>query len=220
MDIHEKAYIYSQVGGNLSIDFINTLGSYKSKNPLDHIKTYNDLVEWGRQMDALAAQEAEKLLEQASGLPKEAEAVLHRARELRQAIYAIFTATTEGRSSSEAWLDTLNAELSHALPYRTLSQADGGYIWTWQAAEVALDRMLWPVALAAADLLTGDKGQLERVRECAGDTCGWLFIDMSRNHSRHWCDMRDCGNRVKAQRHYQRKKALSAEAEAESKVES
>jgi predicted RNA-binding Zn ribbon-like protein len=29
---------------------------------------------------------------------------------------------------------------------------------------------------------------------------------MSRNHSRRWCDMGDCGNRAKARRHYRRHK--------------
>ena len=48
--------------------------------------------------------------------------------------------------------------------------------------------------------------ELDQVRECAGNTCGWLFVDMSRNHSRHWCDMRDCGNRAKVRRYYQRRK--------------
>jgi predicted RNA-binding Zn ribbon-like protein len=52
------------------------------------------------------------------------------------------------------------------------------------------------------------------VRECSGDTCGWLFVDTSRNHSRRWCDMEDCGNRAKARRHYLRRKQLEAPAVA------
>ena len=35
--------------------------------------------------------------------------------------------------------------------------------------------------------------------------CGWLFIDRSKNKSRTWCDMAVCGNRAKANRHYQRR---------------
>ena len=63
--------------------------------------------------------------------------------------------------------------------------------------------MLWPVAWSAAELLA--QGPLERIRECPGqDTCGWLFLDLSKNASRRWCDMRVCGNRAKARRHYER----------------
>jgi predicted RNA-binding Zn ribbon-like protein len=35
---------------------------------------------------------------------------------------------------------------------------------------------------------------------CRADDCGWLFVDASRNRSRRWCDMSECGNRAKAQR--------------------
>src|ERR671930_579256 len=65
------------------------------------------------------------------------------------------------------------------------------------------DDVLAPVVWSAAELLTS--GPLERVRECPGDdTCGWLFLDTSRNGSRRWCDMRTCGNRAKARRYYRR----------------
>lgn len=47
--------------------------------------------------------------------------------------------------------------------------------------------------------------QPERIKICGN--CGWLFIDRSKNRSRNWCDMAVCGNRVKANRHYHRKKS-------------
>jgi len=62
--------------------------------------------------------------------------------------------------------------------------------------------VLWPVAHDAAELLASD--QLPRLRECAADDCCWLFLDESKNRSRVWCDMRVCGNRAKARRHYAR----------------
>jgi predicted RNA-binding Zn ribbon-like protein len=45
----------------------------------------------------------------------------------------------------------------------------------------------------------------QRVGQCADvDGCGWLFVDTSKNHSRRWCDINDCGNRAK-QRRYQKR---------------
>nr|BFE50222.1 hypothetical protein GCM10017745_36490 [Saccharothrix mutabilis subsp. capreolus] len=38
-------------------------------------------------------------------------------------------------------------------------------------------------------------GQAQRLKRCADETCGWVFWDVSRNHSRRWCTMRVCGNR-------------------------
>jgi predicted RNA-binding Zn ribbon-like protein len=62
--------------------------------------------------------------------------------------------------------------------------------------------VLWPVVLAAADLLTS--GDRARIHECAGPGCGWLFLDTSRNRRRRWCTMQGCGNRAKARRFYER----------------
>ncbi|GAA3855570.1 CGNR zinc finger domain-containing protein [Amycolatopsis tucumanensis] len=45
---------------------------------------------------------------------------------------------------------------------------------------------------------------LTRLRRCADEGCGWLFLDRSRNGSRRWCSSADCGNRERARRHYHR----------------
>ena len=66
--------------------------------------------------------------------------------------------------------------------------------------------MLWPVARGAAELLTGPDAA--HISECQSDDCGWLFLDQTRNHGRHWCDMQGCGNRAKARRHYARQKTV------------
>jgi predicted RNA-binding Zn ribbon-like protein len=36
-----------------------------------------------------------------------------------------------------------------------------------------------------------------RFKACRAADCGWVFLDASRNTSRRWCDMGDCGNRAK-----------------------
>ncbi|MGH3787124.1 MAG: CGNR zinc finger domain-containing protein [Pseudonocardiaceae bacterium] len=36
-----------------------------------------------------------------------------------------------------------------------------------------------------------------RVKACAAPDCRWAYLDTSRNRSRRWCDMADCGNRAK-----------------------
>ncbi len=61
-----------------------------------------------------------------------------------------------------------------------------------------------PIIKSAADFLVSS--DLKRLKQCADDFCGWLFIDKSRNYSRRWCSMKDCGNRAKAHRHYLRKR--------------
>lgn len=66
--------------------------------------------------------------------------------------------------------------------------------------------MLWPVVASAAELLVSVE-QLPLLRICGlheSGECGWLFLDETRNHTRRWCSMKDCGNRAKARRHYHR----------------
>jgi predicted RNA-binding Zn ribbon-like protein len=46
------------------------------------------------------------------------------------------------------------------------------------------------------------QGQLDRLGECP--SCGWLFLDTSKNRRRRWCSMATCGSRDKARRYYER----------------
>jgi predicted RNA-binding Zn ribbon-like protein len=55
---------------------------------------------------------------------------------------------------------------------------------------------------AAATLLVSDA--MRRVKSCP--TCGWLFLDASKNRSRRWCSMDTCGAVAKARRYYRRLK--------------
>lgn len=63
---------------------------------------------------------------------------------------------------------------------------------------------LWPIAHSAAELLASE--DLQYVRPCASETCRWLFLDVSKNHKRRWCDMTRCGNRAKFRAYYNRQK--------------
>ncbi len=199
----------SLVGGRLCLDFANTVGSHAGELPNEHLRGYRDLVAWSRHAGILTDADERRLLAAAEGRPDEAGVVLERAVSLREAIYRIFSAVAAGRVPAEADLETLNVALARALAHARIVSAAAGFAWAWRDEHGALDRMLWPVARSAADLLT--VGELDRVRECANDPCGWLFLDLSRNRSRRWCDMQDCGNRIKARRHYQRRRAGKGE---------
>jgi predicted RNA-binding Zn ribbon-like protein len=61
---------------------------------------------------------------------------------------------------------------------------------------------LWMLAQAAGDLLVSTDA--EHIKDCGDPTCRWLFLDLSKNHTRRWCDMKTCGNRMKARRHHAR----------------
>lgn len=199
--------VYSFVGGDLSLDFTNTVSGWRDIHAFDRDKliSYADLVAWSRQAGILTPDESSELLALSSARPAEAAAALEKAFKLREAIHALFLSTTKEEEPDHADLAEFNETLSAAMSRSRVTHGSEGFAWGWAPEEEGLDRMLWPIARSAADLLTS--GDLKMVRSCDGDTCGWLFIDASKNHSRRWCDMRDCGNRAKVHRHYQRKRA-------------
>ena len=66
------------------------------------------------------------------------------------------------------------------------------------------------LAVAAVDLLTGPDAA--RIKRCPVEQggCGWVFVDRSRNSSRTWCRMADCGTAVKARRLTERRRQARA----------
>jgi predicted RNA-binding Zn ribbon-like protein len=216
-------HTFSFSAGALCLDFCNTVGGrhqvevahekLKTNHLLseegrfdsrDYLREYDDLIEWGKQAGLLATENVERLMTEAANRPQAAATVLAQAITLREGIYRLFSAIADDQTPRPEDLAVLNGALPTALAQQRVIATDDGFMWTWTIPPQALDPMLWPVARSAADLLTSP--ELVRVRECAGETCGWLFMDMSKNHTRRWCSMDDCGNRAKAKRHYRRTK--------------
>jgi predicted RNA-binding Zn ribbon-like protein len=196
-------------GGDVSLDFVNTLGWRLTGYPREYLRSYEDLLDWGRQAGLLALEETEDLSWEATLDPEGARETLSRALALREAIHRLISAHIAGESQDENDLSALNRELSIALSHLRVMPADGAYSWGWDRSgdegKTPLDSPLWRVAQSAAQLLTSEK--LGRVKLCAGEGCGWIFLDESRNSSRRWCDSRDCGNRERVRRHLARKRA-------------
>ena len=198
------------IGGRLCLDFINTVDGRKSDSPRresgsinrlvlgDKLGEYSDLVEWSRHSGIVTAIEAGRLIKASKRNAAEARDVFDRAIALREALYRICKAIITGRRPQTVDLETLNDELLRARTHEKLTHVTHGFAWEWVGSEAALDRMLWSIAHSGAEFLT--TGDLSRLRECCGEECGWVFEDTSRNRSRQWCDMRDCGNLAKVRR--------------------
>jgi predicted RNA-binding Zn ribbon-like protein len=192
------------IGGELCLDFTNTLSTRIEGLGREYLTSYRDLVAWSRHAGMLNQEEARTLLQKAAHQPDRAAAALERAIALRETLYRIFSAIASSRQPPKADLAATNRALHEALSRLEVVPAAGGFAWSWVADEAGLDHVLWPVVRSAAQLLTSD--ELARVGECAREGCDWLFVDTSKNHSRRWCTMAVCGSRVKARRYYRRKK--------------
>jgi predicted RNA-binding Zn ribbon-like protein len=198
------------IGGRLCLDFINTVDGRKSDSPRresrsvnslvlgDKLGEYSDLVGWSRHSGLVTATEAGRLIQASKRNAAEARAVFDRAIALREALYGICKATMTGRRPQRVDIETVNEELLQARAHERLTHVADGFTWEWVGGEAALDRMLWSIAHSGAELLT--TGDLSRLRECGGEECGWVFEDTSKNRSRQWCHMQDCGNLAKVRR--------------------
>jgi len=196
---------FKLVGGGVRLDFVNTVDCRNTDNSHEWFNKYSDLVSWSRHAGILTESETSDLIRKAELRPSDAKTVLERAIILRETLYRIFSTIANHHLLRLADITTLNTEMSKAMAQMRLVPTADSRSWSYALKDNALDRILWSLARSAADLLTSDK--LDRICKCSEKNCGWLFLDMSRNRSRRWCDMKDCGNRAKARRHYQREHA-------------
>jgi len=184
------------VGGHLAIDFSNCINRFRK---MDYMERTQFLLAWSVRSGTLSPEAAEGLAEVARRHPGAAHEVAGRALELAQAGRGLLLATAGGQPPPVEHLAVVNRELAAALPHLAVRSEEPGFAWTWDGNGARLERALWPVARALGELLVSDS--LSRVKECASDTCSWVFLDSSRNRCRRWCDMSSCGNREKARRH-------------------
>ena len=192
---------FELVGGHSALDFTNT-ASWETGGPVnDRLGTYDDVVAWGRAAGVLSAPEAAALGARGASERRRAADSAARARALRGTLHELFSAAARGAPPPAAPMRAFNAELRDAAAELSVAWEGGRFAWRPGEAR-RLDLVARRVAWAAAQLLTSP--DLARVRQCANAECGWLFLDTTKNRSRRWCSMRDCGSREKARRYYRR----------------
>jgi predicted RNA-binding Zn ribbon-like protein len=201
---HEHRHVFDFMGGRLAIDFVNTVSGKRLVAPVERFNDYGDVLSWAEQIGVATAARSKVLRRAAREHPQKAEAAFARAKNLREALFRIFSALAARDPAKIEDLELFNRELAEAFSHLRVVEGAEGFTWSF-CDEEALVSILWPVARSAADVLMKDDPA--RVRMCESpDGCGWLFYDETRNGTRRWCSMKDCGNRAKARRHYAKSK--------------
>ncbi|ASK64011.1 hypothetical protein CFK37_18545 [Virgibacillus phasianinus] len=205
-DINKDVHKPDLLGGRLCLDFANTVSWHDSSEKSQELLTsYEKLINWSLHANILKEQQSLSLLKKAESQPAKAKEVLQQAVELRESIYQIFSLVSNNETPVSKDLSILNEALGNA--YGTMRVVPGKNKFSLELlnCEETLDGMLSPIVQSAIEILISEK-ELSRVKKCEGAPCGWLFLDTSRNRSRRWCSMADCGNRAKAKRFYHNKK--------------
>jgi predicted RNA-binding Zn ribbon-like protein len=199
--VHHTFAPHDLVGGDLAVDFVNTVTA-RDTTPSDWVDDYNALLRWAALTSAFAKKDLVKLGVLAAEEPGQAAAALRRARVLREALCDVFYALIDGRSPSADALSMLDEARVASVKAAKLVHAAGRLAPHWGVGRSAFDLVAHVVTARALSLL--EAPQLGRLRLCDGHDCGWVFIDTSKNGKRRWCDMATCGNTAKARRYAER----------------
>lgn len=200
--IPSEAEKHELIGNALCLDYANTLYGHASPRH-EYLLNYLDLVIWSQKAGILQEQDAKALIRIAHRHPKDALAIFHGAIAFRETLYRIFATIAHGSSPNSGDVSALNAARTQALLHTRINRSARSFVIDWDDTR-ALDRMLWVIAISAGELLASEN--LDRIRQCSGSTCDWLFLDTSRNQMRRWCSMSKCGNRSKVRRFLQRRR--------------
>ena len=192
------------VGGNVALDLLNTQNGPAGAAPEeDVLGDYFDLLAWASHVGLLTADDERQLTRRARRRPAEAADAFQHAQEVRAYLHDVFAAVAGGTPPTKASIDQLQVDASEALGHGRLTSDDGHFRWTWADDDDDLERPLWPIVHAALELVTD--GPLDRVKGCA--SCRFLFVDESKNRSRRWCSMNDCGAEDKMRKYVARRAA-------------
>lgn len=168
---------------------VNTVPS-ASKSGRDELESVADLVEY---------LDVQEFTGSRSGTTEELEAV----RSLRPRLRAIWLA------ERDAAVEQINALLREGVALPQLRRHDG-FDWHIHATESeapVVTRLQVEAAMAFVDVVRADEWQ--RMRVCDASDCDAVLVDLSRNRSKRYCDVGNCGNRMNVNA-YRERKAVGA----------
>jgi len=192
------------VGGNVALDLINTVAPRPATaDATDWLDSPAALLHWACRVGLVTDVEAEGVSSAWAAEPASAVAAWHSAVDIREALYAVLAValgSSERTDGAAGELERLALRWSAATARSSLRMGGAGeppaVLTAGAGALLIPDRL----AYAAVDLTR--TANLSQLRACpvAEGGCGWLFLDRSRNGSRRWCAMEDCGTQAKSRR--------------------
>ena len=197
---HSSDLAFAFVGGRLWLDFGNTDDARLGVR-VDTIARFERLVDWLEAARVLDAERADSLRRRGAEQPSGAAAALVEARRVRAALRSLAerARTDQGERTKAVVLAEINRVLGRSVGTRRVEALpDGTYLRSFVPVGDLFGGLIIPVVESAVDSLV--LGELSRIHNCADRRCPRYFVDLTRSHTRRWCDMRTCGNRAKAQR--------------------
>jgi predicted RNA-binding Zn ribbon-like protein len=129
---------------------------------------------------------------------------LERLSSVREALREMLLANNAGEPPPRTAVAELNRQSSEAAIGLRFDADGSQLVTTCDGVDSTIARLLSIVHESMGS------GTWERLKACPADDCLWAFYDRSRNHSRTWCEMEDCGNRAKARAYRERRRSRAS----------
>jgi predicted RNA-binding Zn ribbon-like protein len=200
-------------GGSACLDFTNTV-SWQHDVPYDQERLHDisAVIDWSGLAGLLSNADARGLRAAAALHPRRTSRTFARLLALRHTLHRLLSAEARGIEPRAADVEAVRVIAGQGMATARMLRTTPGIHYTLSLREPdGPEWLLEAIAWDALRLLASP--DLALLRTCANDTCGWLFLDRSRRHNRRWCDMRECGNRVKVRRYYERNRSAAADAD-------
>lgn len=180
-------------GGRLCLDFVNSVHDRYAQQAEDYICLPERFIEWCVRAGALHAGEH---ISAPAGMGQCA-ALMRKVRSFRNHLHALLASRIDGVKPPEESVQCLDQWLHRAWANQSLGW-DGQMHWRDDAYDALLP--LQRIALDALDLIS--QPSVLQLRRCDNtSSCGWLFLDTSKNQRRRWCAMETCGTAFKMGRY-------------------
>jgi predicted RNA-binding Zn ribbon-like protein len=184
---------------------VNTCGR---RDPEEYLPDPAALLDWAGRAGVVDDGEAAVVGGAWQARPRAARAALTEVRELREALHAVILGAIGLGPVSQPALDLVHGRWVAAAG-RSRLVLRPGTVPPVGLAVGTVPELLIPDRLAEAAIELVRTADPVRLRRCPTQEggCGWLFYDRSRNGSRRWCRMADCGTEVKSRRLTERRRA-------------
>lgn len=193
------------IGGARVLDFINTTNGRRPGTALkvieERLTSFQFFFEWALHASLVSAEEFEAYKPMAFESPVPYQPNLDAIIAFRECLYSVFYNLSLHRPAADEDLQQINQTFQHGVTWRVLRSVDGTPAWGWKACTSAQEltaMLLGRLAIEATHWLVS--GDLHRLRSCSCTDCDWVFLDISKNKQRKWCQMSVCGSREKLSR--------------------
>ncbi len=189
------------VGGTLWLDFINTVSYLTPDTSQDRLADYSMVLRWSGARQSLAARTIAALSRRAKRDPRAASLAWRNCLALREELRGLLAKLRAGEEPGLV-VSGLNEWIALLPPLARLGAATDRSRFNFDLPGRDLNEPIWPIVWSAAAVLASEYA--DRIGYCHAPPCRYVFLDLSRNQSRLWCDD-GCGNRARVRRHQRRR---------------